>query len=81
MGREIRRVPPNWCHPIIREYGIDKGPQPMFDKTYEVAAEEWLRQLDLFRSDPEIQARAKEADCFYYWDCYGITELFIRLHI
>lgn len=37
MGREIRKVPPNWDHPKDR-YG---NPQAMRDETFEDAAKEW----------------------------------------
>lgn len=37
MGREIRRVPPNWNHPKNR-YG---NYQSMIDKTFEAACTEW----------------------------------------
>lgn len=37
MGREIRRVPPNWEHPKN-----DKGYIPMYDQEFTAAAREWL---------------------------------------
>ena len=48
MGREIRNVPEGWVHPK-NEYG---NYQPMFDKTYKEAAEEWIKGL---RKDPYIE--------------------------
>ena len=40
MGRELRRVPPNWEHPIVeRPYG--ESYQPMYDRTFAEAAKEW----------------------------------------
>ena len=44
MGREIRKVPPNWEHP---RYTADNVPKilghymPMYDKDYETAVREW----------------------------------------
>lgn len=38
MGREIRRVPPNWEHPRDK----DGNYIPMLDQTYEDAGKEWI---------------------------------------
>ena len=46
MGREIRRVPPNWIHPM-NEHGNE---QPMFDVTIENAMADWLANFDRIRS-------------------------------
>lgn len=43
MGREIRRVPPGWEHPKTKRRNGEFGFQPMFDKSYREAAEEWDR--------------------------------------
>lgn len=42
MGREIRKVPPNWQHPTTERYGRT-DPQPMYDERFEDAAERWKR--------------------------------------
>lgn len=44
MGREIRMVPPNWQHPTMDRYG-DNRLQPMYDRTYAEARQEWLEGL------------------------------------
>jgi hypothetical protein len=41
MGREIRRVPPNWEHPKIERYNGRMDFQPMFDRRFEDAAKSW----------------------------------------
>ncbi len=41
MGREIRRVPPNWDHPKQEGWG-DGRLQPMYDATYESVRNEWI---------------------------------------
>ena len=64
MGREVRKVPPNWEHPN-NGYG---HLQPMYDRTYDEAATEWMKEFDEFRADPKQQASALESDCKYYWD-------------
>lgn len=38
MGREIRRVPPNWQHPMSED---GRGFRPILDQTFAVAAREW----------------------------------------
>ena len=44
MGREIRRVPPNWEHPK------DKGKYvPLLDESYANARREWIDAFDLWR--------------------------------
>ena len=40
MGREIRRVPPNWEHPHMTEYGREDQLQPMHDVNYEDVKQE-----------------------------------------
>ena len=47
MGKEIRRVPPNWEHPLKYESHKDLPPyerhyQPMYDRTYGDAIKEWI---------------------------------------
>ena len=39
MGREVRRVPPNWTHPKMK--GRPDRLEPMLDMTYEQALAEW----------------------------------------
>ena len=40
MGREVRRVPPNWNHPR-KMYLSGLGYQPMFDETFAAATARW----------------------------------------
>jgi hypothetical protein len=48
MGREIRRVPPNWEHPkTIRNWGEDY--QPMYDRDIGAATRDWKRARFWFR--------------------------------
>lgn len=42
MGREIRRVPPNWQHPLDERGRL----QPMYDRTFADAAEEWKLEFE-----------------------------------
>lgn len=50
MGREIRKVPPNWSHPT-KQYGCEVGFHPMFDETYADALREHEEARAKF--DPE----------------------------
>lgn len=41
MGREVRKVPPNWEHPKTKLYADGYGYQPMYDRTFAAAVAEW----------------------------------------
>lgn len=55
MGREIRRVPPNWQHPK-RSSGAFS---PMYDRNYEEEAQEWIQGFNSFVPDELYD---------YYWE-------------
>lgn len=55
MGREIRRVPPNWEHPK-RENG---SYQPMFDRSATKSYQDWLEDFEQFK-EKELKEVAKE---------------------
>lgn len=74
MGREIRRVPPNWEHPRYtaddardrRNIGEYKS---LYDEDYETAAQEWLKNFDLWRAGAHPSQSGKYAsDSKYYWE-------------
>jgi hypothetical protein len=73
MGREIRRVPPNWEHPkgeFARLDGWKEEYKPLYDRNYQSAAEEWIREFDDYRTNPkEAENRATYP---YYWDWNGM---------
>jgi hypothetical protein len=52
MGREVRRVPPNWEHPQAKTDGWrhTKGYQPMYDQRFEDRFAEWLAEFDRIRA-------------------------------
>lgn len=69
MGREIRRVPPNWLHPTYDENNArsqrDIGKFiPMFDQTFEDAVAEWKKGF--------LAWEAKKHECYIpemeYWE-------------
>jgi len=74
MGREIRRVPATWQHPVDArgEY------RPFYDEAYRPACEEWLKDFDSWRNrtytfDREnwVFADQTYAETPYYWDWSG----------
>ena len=65
MGREIRRVPPHWNHP---GEGLGR-PQPMYDKDYQTAGEEWVEEFIKWHVKKEYPCYAKESSKrLFYWD-------------
>jgi len=72
MGREIRKVPKGWQHPVDKR-GHYKS---MYDTDYPTAVAEWLAGLDAWRRGDEIlpdgtpAAQAKDG-CEFYWEYYG----------
>lgn len=60
MGREIRKVPPNWVHPTIEQYGrVDL--KPMYNRTFEAEFSEWLDNFDRIRRG---ELNAIERECY-----------------
>jgi hypothetical protein len=73
MGREIRKVPPNWKHPEVEHNGRMRD-QPMHDQRYEDAEREWLESCRKWYAgeDPDRE-EYKKADGSYssYWEWDG----------
>mgnify|MGYP001168790658 CR=1 FL=1 len=71
MGREIRRVPPNWDHPISKdEYGRERR-QPMYDSTYAAARTEWLEELRKWEASEDHDRdkhRREDGSAYDYWE-------------
>lgn len=70
MGRDIRRVPPDWVHPTYTKDTCTSSRkigdfQPLYDEDYRTAAEKWMAEYDKWR-----QAGAKRLDkwCRYFWE-------------
>jgi hypothetical protein len=61
MGREIRKVKPDWEHPKKEEYNYrlqkyEERHHPLYDGSYEEAAKSWLDDLALWlKSEHEAQ--------------------------
>jgi len=67
MGRDIRRVPPDWEHP--RD---DRGEFiALFDQDYESAAREWEANYELWKKGehPDLKAMPRStSSCRYFWE-------------
>lgn len=75
MGREIRRVPPNWEHPAFA-YCKHKPTchtcyQPLHDQLYEEAANVWLENFAEWQRG-ERPDYFTEGDAEYFWDWDGM---------
>jgi hypothetical protein len=71
MGREIRRVPPDWKHPT-RNNG--SGLQPLFDKAYEPAAKEWAEACALWERGEhpdQLLYPDQSVSCKHWWEWDG----------
>lgn len=77
MGREIRRVAPNWEHPKRKKYNLlkrceEESYQPMYDRPYIEAITEWIEE-HLSWEDGSNPNRSSEyaKDCRYYAEYEG----------
>lgn len=72
MGREIRRVPMGWEHPIDPE---TKRLQPMHDKSYEAAAKEWIANMLAWEGDTHeilVKDPKYKETCPHWWEWEGM---------
>jgi hypothetical protein len=69
MGREIRRVPPDWEHPRDERGNYI----PLYDEDYTIAADGWLAQVMAWErgDDPDREVAARQYGDRYYWDWDG----------
>lgn len=74
MGREIRRVPPNWDHPKrdpSRNPHHHAGQQPMFDRTFADAVAAWKREFDVWERGERPDYCTEESRTLEYWEWSG----------
>lgn len=80
MGREIRKVPPNWEHPRYTKDDCNSSRQigsyrSCGDEDYETAAKEWIENFDLWRKGKHERQQGEFASsCKYYWEYAGIPD-------
>lgn len=73
MGREIRRVPPNWEHPKIKypnhRLGVmEERYQPLHDEDFETAMQRWSANLQKWFNGEFERVRAAYPDSGYSTD-------------
>lgn len=78
MGREVRRVPKNWEHPMVEmdryvNGRVQKvmGHQPMFDEDFESAMDEWYAKFKAYApadhdNEPYWEYNGAPPDPAYY---------------
>lgn len=77
MGREIRRVPPNWQHPMVDRFDpytrqTEKEYIPMYDQSYIEAINEWINGHLLWeKGEHPVQKADRNPGYRYYADYYG----------
>lgn len=77
MGREVRRVPPNWQHPKKERYDYPSGRtvedyQSMHDEPFGPAMDKWYAEWKLWEAGqhPDQLSGSAEAGTTF-WDWYG----------
>lgn len=70
MGREIRRVPPNWNHPTANRHGRSDL-QPMYDRRFEDAAAEWKEAFAAWERGERPSYCGEENKHLEYWEYNG----------
>lgn len=68
MGREIRKVPPNWEHPTkLDMYGRERL-QPMYDETFAQASAEWKENFLKWEAGERPSHFDEEYKNYEYWE-------------
>lgn len=71
MGREIRKVPPNWQHPHTKDdYGRMRA-QPMYDRTFAEAALAWKEELAKWERGERPDYCTDDSRNLEYWEWNG----------
>lgn len=76
MGREIRRVPPNWEHPKkevpdhLRRAMVERY-QPMFDDPFAPAMREWIAEWEKWERGERPDYCDAESAKLQYWEWNG----------
>jgi hypothetical protein len=74
MGREIRMVPPNYEHPEVIRRNAQMGFQPMFDSTFEDAAEDWKAEFAKWQAGerPSYYSEEEGEPKPEFWEYHGM---------
>jgi len=65
MGRELRRVIPNWEHP--KKDGYEDRLQPMFDDSYIDELNEWIENHNLWQAGNHPDQQDRSCDVYKYY--------------
>lgn len=70
MGREIRRVPPNWQHPQETKFNPFKGKEetsyhPLYNRSAEVEWKEWNAEYAQWLTSEHARVRAEYGEEYY----------------
>jgi len=72
MGREVRRVPANWQHPMVehinRRGDIEVRYQPMYDRPFAPAMREWYAAWEAWERGERPEG---SEECANFWDWDG----------
>jgi hypothetical protein len=77
MGREIRRVPAGWEHPVHdrcqHHQTCARCFVPLYDRDYQTVADEWLKGVAAWEADEggKRSRVMREHGIRYFWDWYG----------
>ena len=77
MGREIRRVPPDWEHPRYTKDDAERSAligkyRSLHDEDFETASEEWLQNCLLWKEGKHPDQIGKDRASYkYYWQLAG----------
>lgn len=71
MGREIRKVPPNWEHPKQAQWA-DGRFQPMHNETFAKAAAEWKEEYAKWERGERPDYCSAENKELEYWEWNGM---------
>lgn len=69
MGREIRRVPPNWQHP--KSQRNEERFQPMRDRAFEAEMREWIAEWEAWDRGERPSYCTDEYKSTKYWEYAG----------
>ena len=81
MGREIRRVPPNWQHPTAERRTTFSGPavdyQPLYNRPFAPEMREWFKEWEAWERG-ERPPRSEGCATFWEWYCGPPDPLYYR---
>lgn len=77
MGREIRKVPPNWEHPTEEKYDpfrrvMEAVRQPMHDQTFAEAVAEWKADYAKWEAGERPDYCTDESRALEFWEWHGL---------